>query len=743
MNGSHSNGVVRTVCSLPDGGTCGLLMNLEGGTIVGVKPATFPERIHEGACLKGLSVHHWVYHRDRLQYPLKRSGNRGSGNWQRISWDEAFSELAGRFEEIAEKHGPASIAWAVHDLPLLRQGGYSRLASASKATWVDCAGFGDLAGPCADFLTYGWPLGEIHTSLVKEPRTILVWGANPGETDWRRMGVLMQAQKNGGRLVVIDPRASVTARRADQHVQIRPGTDTALALGMMNVILAKGLEDSSFILEYTMGPLLVRRDTGLLLRESDLVEGGNENGFMVLDNDTGKPRRADEPGVKPVLTGGCSVSGIACSPSYQLLLDLISEYTVDRVSQITEISADIIEHLAIEYATRKPSAIHRGWGVQRTFHGDITCRAINTLAAITGNVNPRRPSRFVLNTRTFLMPAGWYNRLPIMLLYDAITKEQPLAIKAVCFAGRNYVNQLPNMNRITNELLPKLELVVVCDLFMTETAKHADYVLPTASFCECVDLVPGGSPWLPYLQLQQKVIEPLFECKSDFEIAAGLGRRMGFGEYFDRTEKQYIEGLLASGHPSMEGVTFERLEEAPVQAEASERPAEFRTPTGRIEFYVERLREFGQELPVYIEPIESNRQSTAETYPLSLISPHSRYRLHSTMANEARLLKFEAEPMLEISPHDARPRGIDNGDVVQVFNDRGQVKLKARVSEGIRPGVVAISEGWWPEQFVEGHLNELTHETINPAQNATLGPNAALCDVLVDVRRETADRAHM
>ena len=271
---------------------------------------------------------------------------------------------------------------------------------------------------------------------------------------------------------------------------------------------------------------------------------------------------------------------------------------------------------------------------------------------------------------------------------------------------------------------------------MTETAKYADYVLPTSSFCECLDLVPGGSPWLPYLQLQQKVIEPLFECKSDFAIAAGLGRRMGYGEYFDRTEKQYIEELLASGHPSVEGVTFERLEEGPVQAEASERPAEFRTPTSRIEFYAERLREFGQELPVYIEPMESNRQSTAKTYPLSLISPHSRYRLHSTMANETRLLQYEAEPVLEISPQDARPRGIDNTDVVRVFNDRGHVKLRARVSERIKPGVVAISEGWWREQFVEGHLNELTHETINTAQNATLGPNAALCDVLVEVKKE-------
>ena len=155
MKENHKNRVVRTVCSLPDSGTCGLLMTLEDDTIVGVKPAKFPERIHKGACIKGLSISHWVYHKDRLQYPLKRSGDRGSGNWQRISWDEAFGEIADRFKEISEKHGAESIAWAVHDLPLLRQGGFSRLASASKTTWIDCPGFGDLAGPCGDFLTYG------------------------------------------------------------------------------------------------------------------------------------------------------------------------------------------------------------------------------------------------------------------------------------------------------------------------------------------------------------------------------------------------------------------------------------------------------------------------------------------------------------------------------------------------------------------------------------------------------------
>ena len=729
--------VMRTVCSLPDGGTCGLSCQVTDGVITSIKPGYFQEHQYMGACPKGLNAHHWIHHPDRLGYPLKRVGERGAGKWERVSWEEALDSIVARLQELAKQYGPESIAWAVHDLPFLRQGGYSRLVSATKGTWVDCAGFGDLASPAADFVTYGSPMCEIYTSLVKKPGTVLVWGANPAHTDYRRMGAIMDAKRNGAKVIVIDPRLSETARNADQCIQIRPGTDGALALGMINYIIQQHLQDEGFLIKYTIGPVLVRQDNGLLLRESDLVSDGSDKVFMVFDQNTGSPRPANAPGVKPALSGEYSISGTVCRPAFQMLADMASEYTLELVSSLTDISPDVIKQLAHEYATRKPAAIHRGWGMQRTFYGDLACRSISALAAITGNINPSRASRFVLNTRDFLMPAGWYNRIPIMLLYDAITEEKPIPIKAICFAGRNYVNQLPNRNRILHDILPRLELIIVCDLFMTETAKYADYMLPTASFLECVDLVAGGGPWLPHLQLQQRVIDPHYECRSDFEIASELGRRLGHSEYFDKSEEEYIKEILASGHPSVEGITLERLREGPIAPESTERPPEFKTPTGRIEFYSEKLKEFGQGLPVYLEPVESSRQEKGKLYPLSFISPHPRYRLHSTMSNVRELSKFEKEPFLQISAEDAQHRGISDNDVVTVFNDRGKVRLRAKVSQNIKQGVVAVTEGWWPEQYIEGHHNELTHEMINIAQQSTLGPNAALCDVLVEVRKKT------
>jgi len=293
---------------------------------------------------------------------------------------------------------------------------------------------------------------------------------------------------------------------------------------------------------------------------------------------------------------------------------------------------------------------------------------------------------------------------------------------------------MPNTNRVTSELLPNLELLVVCDLFMTESAKYADYVLPVASFFECTDLCRADLQH-PYLQIQQKVIEPLHESRSDFQIAAELGRKMGYGEYFNKTEEQYIEEILASGHPTMEGISVDTLKQGPVMARPLERPQQLGTPTGRVEFYVDSLKQFGQELPIYLEPVESARSEKAKSYPLTLLSTHPESRVHSTLANIPSLLKKVPEPALQINPLDAEPRSIVDGGVVRVFNDRGQLKARAELSTGIKPGVVNITEGWWPQQYIEGHLNQLTHDRINPVQQHILQPNAAFYDVLVEVER--------
>ncbi|MFC1944051.1 molybdopterin-dependent oxidoreductase [Chloroflexota bacterium] len=726
--------IVRTVCPLSDAGGCGLSAQVKDNVIVKVSPADFPHAADRGACAKGLATPELVYHKDRLQYPLKRVGERGQDKWQRVSWEEALDSISAKIKELSDKFGSTSVSWSSPDLPSLTGGGYSRLASLTGSSWVSWWGLGDSANPCADIATYGWLIGQIYLTPVDDPKLTIVWGANPALTDYRSMQKVIQSRNSGGKAVAIDPIYTATAQRCDEHIPIRPGTDTALALGMIHVILKEGLQDGRFIIENTVGPLLVRNDNGMFLREHDIIGEGDQQRYLVFDTKSGKPHPCDTPGVVPALSGGFSVSGIECKTAYQLLADMVVEYTPEMVSQITDVPADAVRRLAIGYATEKPASIIRGWGLQRCFYGDLTSRSINTLAAITGNTYLQRPPGFVSNWRSFLTPAEQPAQIPVLMLFDAITKGDPFPIKAMWISGRNPLNQMPNVNRVLKDIFPLLELIVVCDFFMTATARYADYVLPVSTFYECLDLRTTTASHT-YLQLQQKIIEPLYESKPDFQIAAEIGRRLGFGEYFNKTEEQYLEEVLASGHPTMEGISLDSLREGPAAAKPLDRPQGLRTPTGRIEFYVERLRPFGQELPVYIESLESSRGDRGKVYPLTLLSTHHHNRIHSSLAKIPGLLRRDPEPSIEINPDDARARGIGDVDVVRVFNDRGQVKLKAKLSEHIKSGVVNICQGWWPDQYIEGHHNQLTHETINEAQQAIMEPNSALYDVLVEVEK--------
>lgn len=273
------------------------------------------------------------------------------------------------------------------------------------------------------------------------------------------------------------------------------------------------------------------------------------------------------------------------------------------------------------------------------------------------------------------------------------------------------------------------------ELFMTPNARYADILLPACSYLEFSDFIPSPHP---YVQLQQKVIEPLYESRSDVDIASGLAKRLGFGEYFKGGEEEFIDLIMDSGDPSLEGITRERLSQGPVPLNplpdlGKEVDIPFSTPSGKIELYCEALTDAGEALPVYLDPIETPLDPKDKKYPLSFVQGHSRFRTHSMFANVSTLLDMNPEPVVEINPNDAKARNIFDDDMVTVFNDRGRVILKARVTEGVRPQVVNISEGWWPEQFQEGSVNHLTHDIINPVQEAVYEPNMHMNDVAVEV----------
>ena len=574
MKNASETKVIRTVCPAHCGiDACGILAQVREGRVVKVEPADFPDPRYRRICLRGLSSPEITYHPDRLQYPLKRTGARGQGKFQRITWDEALDTIAEKFKDIAARYGWPAIGWVLGGpgAGTTKFGAYLRLASLTRSTRVSAWGYGDAGLPCGSRVLFGtqFPYALLFGSLFSAkttPEMLVVWGANPGESQpLNLMRPIMDTKARGARLVVIDPRFTVTASKADAYLGLRPGTDTALALALMQVIFEKGLENQAFIRKYTVGPYLVRDDNGAFLRGADIRQEGSKD-YVVWDTVSQAPRERKAQGGEPALTGSHTINGLSCRPSFELLKELAAAFPPARAAEITGLQARDIARLGERIGSAESVTFVTHMGFTRTFHGDISLRALGTLAAVTGNVQAtfrggHLPA--VLNWDPFLQPDSpqpAYARLGILPLYEAVISGRPFPVKALWFSFINFVNQCAHSGKIIRAMLPQLEFIVDTELFMTPTARYADIVLPVCTYLEFSDLVPF--PY-PYVQLQQKVIEPMYESRSDVDIAAGLAQRLGFSEFFDCGQEGFIDLILNSGHISVQGITREKLMEGP------------------------------------------------------------------------------------------------------------------------------------------------------------------------------------
>jgi molybdopterin-containing oxidoreductase family molybdopterin binding subunit len=338
-----------------------------------------------------------------------------------------------------------------------------------------------------------------------------------------------------------------------------------------------------------------------------------------------------------------------------------------------------------------------------------------------------------LNLNRFRAPEGSEAAaLNVIELMQAIEHGVPFPVKALWLSGSNMFNQTSaNRARTMREVVPKLELIVVADQFMTPTAALADVVLPSCSIFEKTDLISGM-----FLQLQQPAVDPEGESKADFDIFAGLARRMGLERCFERSAREYLREICESDAPLLRGITFERLESE--DAILLNRPREpyvgfkdlrFRTPSGKIEIYKESLVQLGAELPYYREPIEASPANPlSRRFPLTLLFSHSRHRIHSSFANLPRMKRAEPEPVVEVHPADLDSRGLAAHQLVHVRNDRGSVVLRCRANPDLRRGVVVISEGSWIGDFTAGDPYSLTHEQVSATSE-----NYAFYDTLVEI----------
>jgi len=739
---------VRTACPQHCGiDCCGILAHVKGDRVIKLEPADFPDKRDRRICLRGLSSLDITYHPDRLKYPMKRVGARGEGKFERISWEEAYDEIVKNFEKIAKEHGWRAISWVLGGpgAGTTKFGAYLRIASLTQSTRVSAWGYGDAGLPCGSRIIIGHHFPYIHLFgefwQRKWPDLLIVWGANPAEAmPLQTMRKVLDAKESGTYVVVIDPRFTVTASKADQFVGVKPGTDAALALGLMNVIFNFKLYNKDFVLEHTNGAYLVRTDTGMLLRGKDVGEK-KPDAYMIWHDPSNTHKALRRKNVMEAnLNGTYVINGIECKPVFQLLMDLASEYTPEKTAEITGVKKDIIIRLAEKIGTTKNVKFFTYMGFTRTYHGDISMRGLISVASITGHITTSFSSGYmppILNWKPFLKvipDKPSFHRLGILSLYNAVIKGKPFPIKAAWFTFINFLNQCVDSNKIIKEFYPKLDFIVQTELFMTPSAKFADILLPVCSFLEFSDFC--HHPY-PYVQLQQKVINPLYESKSDATIISELADKFGFGDYFKGGEEALID--LIMDHHSLDNVSREKLKKGASKLKSIPDGSNYRlgfgTPSGKIELYAEQLIEYGEALPLYLPPIEAPITPGDKKYPLTFIQGHSRFRTHSSFANVKSLLDMNPEPFVEINPIDARARRIFDDDYVTVFNDRGKTTLKARISESVGPGVVNINEGWWIDQFKEGSVNHLTHDIINPVQEKVYEPNMHMNDVAVQIKR--------
>ncbi len=729
-------------------------------TIAGEPAPRFDPRI----CLRGVAQIQNTYSPDRVRYPYRRVGERGSGRWQRISWEEATTTIAERLQAVQARYGKKAVWIAPYtgSLSLLEGvvGAGYRFASVIGASAGDFEGDnqGDSATPAGwnyvladpDLTAGGIFDGHEMTDFLSS-KVIVLWANNLAETsipDWR---IVADARKHGATVVAIDPRFTPTAARSDLWLPIRPGTDTALIDGIINEVLRRGLYDADYLKAYTVAPFLVDPGTKRFLRAG--------KSYLVVDAADGQVKpvgRAKDPALFGEHAGASS--------ALRLLAEEMRPYTPEKVAELTDLEPRQVLQLAELWTANHPVGVRAGFALSHWYRGDLTMQALLTLQALTGNIGVHGGgvTTFAggLTTTAFDLGSWWapkgtemFTVLEPMEACDAMLHGRPYPVRAAWFMVDNYAQQMSDKNKV-RKALESLDFLVVSDYVMSATADLADIVLPACTYLEKTDLLSSNNF---YLQYMPKVIEPLWESKSDLDAISLVARKMGYGRYFDRSADEYLQEILHVGDPeadaNVRGLTWEQVTGGAPHLNTPTVPyvpffdKKFPTASGRIEFYVERLVPYEQQLPGYKPPVEAYCENPlARRYPLTFLSTHTRFRTHSQFVNLPWLKEVNngGEGFLEINPADARPRGIRTGDVVRVFNDRGSMKVRARLTEGIKPGVVNCYQGGWDtikvKHYVEGHPNNLTHQLANPAQSVipNFRSNAAYYDCLVEVQREGA-----
>jgi len=726
--------VIPTACAHNCGGRCVLKAYVKDGVIVRIatddEPDT-PTTPQLRACLRGRAYRNRLYHPERLKYPLKRTGQRGEGKFTRISWEEAIDTIARELKRIKETYGPEAIyvMYATGNAGVLSGANLIRRLLSLYGGYLNF--YNNYSNPCVTW-ALNYTFGEQNSANSREDlvnsKLIILWGFNPAETihGTNTIYYLRRAKEAGAKIIVIDPRYTDTAiALADEWIPIRPTTDNALMDAMAYVMITENLHDQAFLDKYCLG-----------FDDEHLPEGippGNSYKSYVLGFGEDKTPK-----------------------------------TPEWAEKITGVPRETIVKLAREYATTKPAALICGFGIQRHAYGEQPPRGAAVLAAMTGNIGKSGGFAGAMGypgygrapkLGSLVPPNPVKASIPTFLWTEAVVRgvemgkedgvqgvvRLPTNIKLIFNLGGNaLINQHSDINR-TAEILrdeKKVEFIVVSEQFLTPSARFADILLPINTWMERNDITaPWG--WGDYVLYMNKAIDSMYECKTEYEWISMLAERLGIGQEFTegRTEEdwlRYIVEQTRKNHPDFP--TYEEFKKRGVykfsypenfiafkkQIEDPENNP-FPTPSGKIEIFSPRLWEMKnpQEIPAipkYIPAWEGPEDPLRAKYPLQCIGWHYRRRTHSTLDN-VPWMEEVAPQVMWMNPEDAARRGIKDGDRVKVFNDRGALLIRVKVTPRIMPGVVAIPQGaWWtpgPDGVDQrGCINVLTSSRPTPLAKA-------------------------
>ncbi len=678
--------LVRGACPHDCPDTCALHVTVRDGRVIKVAGDPAHPTTHGALCTKVSRYAERTYSPDRVLQPMKRAGRKGEGRFVPVSWDEALDDIAARLGRVAERDPQRILPYSYAGTMGWVQGEgmagrfFHRLgASLLDRTICSSAGMAGMAH------TLGGAVG-MDVERYADAQLILIWGSNSITSNLHFWTFAQQAKRRGATLVAIDPYRSDTAAKCHRHIALLPGTDAALALGMMQVLIAEDLLDHDYVARHTLG-------------------------FEAL------ARRA-------------------------------AEYPPERVARICGIDAGEVVELGRLYGRNRPAAIRLNYGLQRCRGGANAVRAIMSLPALVGawrdpaggallsvsGMLPLTPRR---HTRPDLIP-GWPAHRPrtinMSAIGDALLAADP-PIEALVVYNSNPVAVAPDSEKVLQGFAREDLFTVVIEHFQTDTADYADYLLPATTQLEHFDVHRTYGHC--YLLANEPAIAPLGQARSNSDIFRALAQRMGFDDpALAASDEQIVGDAIDWGDARVAGLTLAQLRErgwAKLDiAAAPFADGGFPTPSGKCEFHSARLAAAGHDpVPDWVPPYESaaSNPALAAHYPLALISPPARHFMNSTFVNVDSLRRTEREPACEIHPTDAAARGIVEGEAVELRNERGAFRARARVSERTRPGVVVAWGVWWHKLAPGGrNVNAVTSQALTD-----LGGGPTFYDCLIEV----------